>query len=65
MPLVTHEVVAGQGVPDQAPSSLHQHVSSFTPRVQPSGDGEVPVKVIQISADAIQTIHITGNLDDK
>jgi hypothetical protein len=33
--------------------------------VQPSGDGEVPVKVIQISADAIQTIHITGNLDDK
>jgi hypothetical protein len=62
---VTHEVAAGQGPPDQSPSSSHQHVSSSTPCVQPLDGEDVPVKVIQIDADAAQTTCITGNLGDK
>jgi hypothetical protein len=31
----THEVAAGQGVPDQALSSSHQHVSASAPHVEP------------------------------
>jgi hypothetical protein len=62
---VTHEVAAGQGAPDQAPLSSRQHVSSSAPHVQPSNSEDVPVKVIQIGADAAQTTRITGNLGDK
>jgi hypothetical protein len=62
---VTHEVAAGQGAPDQAPLSSCQCVSSSAPRVQPSDSEDVPMKVIQIGADATQTTRITGNLGDK
>jgi hypothetical protein len=62
---VTHEVAASQGVLDQAPSSLHQHVSSSAPHVQPSDSEDVPMKVIQISTDAAQTNRIAENLGDK
>jgi hypothetical protein len=62
---VAHRAAAGQGVPNQAPSSSHQHVSSFAPRVQPSDSEDVPVKIVQISADAAQTTHIVGNLGNK
>jgi hypothetical protein len=62
---VTHEVTAGQEALDQAPSSLRQHVSSSAPCVQPLDGKDVPMKVIQISADATQTTRITGNLGDK
>jgi hypothetical protein len=62
---VAHEVVAGHGAPDQAPWSSRQCVSSSTPRVQPSNDEDVPIKIIQISVDVAQTTRITGNLDDK
>jgi hypothetical protein len=50
--LVTHEVAAGQGAPNQAPSSSWQRVSSSAPRVQPSDGEDVPVKVNQIGMDA-------------
>jgi hypothetical protein len=60
-----HEAAAGQGAPDQAPSSLRQCISSSTPYVQPSDSEDVPVKIIQIGADAAQTTRITGKLGDK
>jgi hypothetical protein len=62
---VTHEIAASHGVPEQAPLSSCQRVSSSRPRVQPSDGEDVPVKVIQISVDAIQTTYIVGNLGDK
>jgi hypothetical protein len=49
---VTHEVVAGQGVLDQAPLSSCQCVSSSALCVQASDDEDVLVKVIQIGVDA-------------
>jgi hypothetical protein len=52
--VVTHEVDAGQGALDQAPSSLRQRISSSAPRVQPSDGEDVPVRVIQIGAGAAQ-----------
>jgi hypothetical protein len=62
---VAHRAAAGQGVPNQAPSSSHQHVSSSAPRVQASDSEDVPVKIVQIGADAAQTTHIAGNLGNK
>jgi hypothetical protein len=61
----THEIPDGQGAPDQSPSSLCQCISSFAPHVQPTDGEDVPVKVIQIGADAAQTTRIAGNLGDK
>jgi hypothetical protein len=62
---VTHNVTASQGALDQAPSSSRQCISSFAPCVQPSDSEDVPVKVIQIGADVVQTTRIVGNLGDK
>jgi hypothetical protein len=50
--VMAHEVVAGQGAPKKALSSLHQHISSSAPRVQPSEGEDVPVMVIPIDTDA-------------
>jgi hypothetical protein len=61
----SHEATAGQGAPDQAPSSLCQRVSSSAPHVQPLYDEDVPVKMVQIGVDAAQTTRIMGNLGDK
>jgi hypothetical protein len=47
-----HEAAAGPGSPDLAPSSSRQHGSSSAPRVQHSDKEDVPVKTIQIRADA-------------
>jgi hypothetical protein len=33
--------------------------------MQPSGKEDVPVKTVQIGADAAQTTRITGDLDSK
>jgi hypothetical protein len=33
--------------------------------MQPSDSEDVPIKIVQISADAAQTTCITRNLDDK
>jgi hypothetical protein len=42
-----------------------QRVSSSAPRVQPSDNVDIPVKVIQIGTDVAQTTCIVGNLGDK
>jgi hypothetical protein len=34
-------------------------------RVQPSGKEDVPVKTVQIGADAAQTTRVTGDLGSK
>jgi hypothetical protein len=62
---VVHEATAGFGKQDQAPSTSRKHVSSSAPHVQPSNGEDIPVKVIQISVDAVQITRITENLDDK
>jgi hypothetical protein len=59
------EAVAGHGGQDQASSSSRQCGSSLAPRVQPSDNKGIPVKVIQIGMDAAQTTRIAGNLGDK
>jgi hypothetical protein len=48
-----------------APPSSCQRVSTPAPRVQPSAGEDVPVKTIQIGADAAQTTRISGDLDSK
>jgi hypothetical protein len=60
-----HEATAGSGSPDQAPSSSHQRGSSSASRVQPSGKEDVPVKTVQIRADAAKITRIAGDLDNK
>jgi hypothetical protein len=62
---VAHEVAARQLELDQAPPSLRQRVSSFAPHVQPSNGEDVPMKIVQIDADAAHTTCIMGNLGDK
>jgi hypothetical protein len=59
------EVAAGYGPPDQASSSSCQCISSSAPDMQPSDSEDVPVKIVQISADATQATHIARNLGDK
>jgi hypothetical protein len=60
-----HEAAAGPGSPDLAPSSSRQRGSSLAPHVQPSGKEDVPMKSVQIGADAAQTTRITRDLDSK
>jgi hypothetical protein len=60
-----HEAAARLGDQDPAPSSWRQRVMTSAPHVQPSDNGGIPVKTIQISTDATQTTHITGDLGDK
>jgi hypothetical protein len=60
-----HEAGARLGSSDLTPSSSHQRGSSSAPRVQLSGKEDVPMKIVQIRADAAQTTHIAGALDSK
>jgi hypothetical protein len=62
---VGHVATVGNGALNQAPSSSCQRISSSTPHVQPSDGEDVPVKIVQIDADATQTTHIAGNLGNK
>jgi hypothetical protein len=62
---VQHEAATESGSPDLVPSSSCQCGSSSAPRVQPSGKEDVPVKTVQIGADAAQTTRIVGDLDSK
>jgi hypothetical protein len=50
---------------DPAPLSSRQHGSTSAPHVQPLDNEGVPVKTIQIGADAAQTTRIMGDLDSK
>jgi hypothetical protein len=62
---VGHVAVVGNGALNQAPSSSCQRISSSTPCVHPSHGEDVPVKIVQIDADATQITHIAGNLGNK
>jgi hypothetical protein len=62
---VQHEAATESGSPDLVPSSSCQCGSSSAPRMQPSGKEDVPVKTVQIGADAAQTTRIVGDLDNK
>jgi hypothetical protein len=59
------EAAAEPGGQDPAPSSSHQRGSVSEPRVQPSAKEDVPVKTIQIGAEAGQTTHVSSDLDSK
>jgi hypothetical protein len=60
-----HNVAARPGSSDQTPSSSHQRGSSLAPRVQPSSKEDIPMKTIQIGADASQTTYIMRYLNTK
>jgi hypothetical protein len=60
-----HEAATRPGSLDLAPSSSRQRGSSSAPRVQPFGKEDIPVKTVQIGADATQTTRIVGDLDSK
>jgi hypothetical protein len=53
---------AGHDELDQAPSSSLQRGSTSAPRMQPSDNEDITVK---ISTDSAQTTHIVENLSDK
>jgi hypothetical protein len=50
---------------DPAPPSSRQHGLASAPRVQPSAKEDIPVRTIQIRAEAGQTTRVSGDLDSK
>jgi hypothetical protein len=60
----TREAAAEPEGQDPAPPSSHQRDSTSAPNVQPSAKEDVPVKIIQIEAEATQTTRIF-DLDSK
>jgi hypothetical protein len=59
------EAAAEPGGQDPAPPSSRQRGSASAPRVQPSVKEDVPVKTIQVGAEAGQTARVSGDLDSK
>jgi hypothetical protein len=59
------EAVAEPRDQSTASPGSRQRVSTLAPRVQPSPGEDVPMKTIQIGADAAQTTRISGDLDSK
>jgi hypothetical protein len=59
------EAAAEPGNQDPAPPSSHQCGSASAPCVQPSAKEDVPVKTIQIRAEAGQTTLVSSDLDSK
>jgi hypothetical protein len=59
------EAVAEPQDQSTASPGTRQRVSTPAPRVQPSAGEDVPMKTIQIGADAAQTTRISGDLDNK
>jgi hypothetical protein len=55
-----HEAAAGLESSNLAPSSTRQRGSSLAPRVQSSTKEDIPMKTVQIGADAAQTTRIAG-----
>jgi hypothetical protein len=47
------------------PPSSRQRGSVSAPRVQSSGKEDIPVKTVQVGAEAGQTTCILGDLDSK
>jgi hypothetical protein len=60
-----HEPAADPGGQDLMPPSSRQHDSVLAPRMQPSAKEDVPIKTVQIGAEAGQTTRVTGDLDSK
>jgi hypothetical protein len=60
-----HEAAAGPGSPDLAPSSSCQRGSSSAPPCVAFSKEDIPVKTVQIRADAAQTTRFAGDLDIK
>jgi hypothetical protein len=63
--VASREATAGSKGQDPTPPSSHQRALTSAPRVQPSDNEDVPMKTIQIGADATQTNHVTGDLNRK
>jgi hypothetical protein len=61
----TREATARPRGQEPTPSSSCQHCSTSTPHVHPSDNEGVPMKTIQIRADAAHTTNIEGNVDNK
>jgi hypothetical protein len=59
------EAVAEPQDQSTAPPGSRQRVSTPAPRVQLSAGEDVPMKTIQIGANAAQTTRISGDLDSK
>jgi hypothetical protein len=59
------EAVAEPRDQSTSPPGSRQRVLTPVPRVQPSAREDVPMKTIQIGADAAQTTRISGDLDSK
>jgi hypothetical protein len=59
------EAAKEPGRQDPAPPSSCQRGSVSAPRVQPSSKEDVPVKTIQVGAQAGQTTRVSGDLDSK
>jgi hypothetical protein len=53
------------GDQDPMPLSSPQRGSVSAPHVQPSGKEDIPVKTVQVGAEARQTTRISGDLDNK
>jgi hypothetical protein len=62
---VAREAVAESQDQSTASPGTRQHISTPAPHVQPSTGEDVPMKTIQIGADAAQTTRISGDLDSK
>jgi hypothetical protein len=62
---VAREAVAEPRDQSTAPPGSRQRVLTPAPRVQLSAGEDVPMKTIQIGADAAQTTRISGDLDSK
>jgi hypothetical protein len=53
------------GAEGSDPSSSHAKAPAKAPKVRPSDTDDVPVKTIQVGAEASQTSRIGGNLGEK
>jgi hypothetical protein len=59
------EATEEPGGQDLTPLSSCQRGLASTPRVQPSGKEDVPVKTVQVGTEARQITRISGDLDSK
>jgi hypothetical protein len=59
------KAVEEHGGQDSAPPSSCQRGSDTAPRVQPSSKEDVPMKTVQVRAEAGQTTRVLGDLNRK
>jgi hypothetical protein len=63
--VVAREATAEPRGQDPTPPSSRQHSSASAPHMQPSATEDVPIKTVQIRAEAGQTTRVSGDLDCK